>query len=82
MSKLRTFKKEKWGDRPDGRWIKGTGLQTIMANVMPNRTDSEVCCRQTIDATELVPGPIYLQGDHSDASFRNMVVTPILKELF
>ena len=54
MSTLHTFKKEKWGDRPDGRWIKGTGLQTIMANVMPNRTDSEVCYRDLIDATELV----------------------------
>ena len=54
MSKLRTFKKEKWGDRADGRWIKGTGMQTIMANVLPNRTDCEVCCRDVIDATELL----------------------------
>ncbi len=54
MSKLRTFKKEKWGDRPDGRWIKGTGMQTIMGNILPNRTDCEVCCRDVIDATELV----------------------------
>jgi hypothetical protein len=30
---------------------------------------------------EFVPGPIYLQGDHSDADFRNMVLTPILKKL-
>ena len=35
-----------------------------------------------VTSNEFVPGPIYLQGDHSDASFRNMVVTPILKELF
>ncbi len=28
---------------------------------------------------EFVPGPIYLQGDHSDADFRNMVLTPIIK---
>ena len=52
--KLSTFKKEKWGDRADGRWIKGTGMQTIMANVLPNRTDCEVCCQEKIDATELV----------------------------
>ena len=50
MSKLHTFKKEKWGDRADGRWIKGTGMQTIMANIMPKRTESEVCCRELIDA--------------------------------
>ena len=54
MSKLRSFKKEKWGDRSDGRWIKGTGMQTIMANVLPNRTECEVCCHEQIDATELV----------------------------
>ena len=41
--KLSTFKKEKWGDRPDGRWVKATGMQTLMANVLPNRTDCEVC---------------------------------------
>ena len=52
--KLSTFKKEKWGDRADGRWIKGTGMQTIMANVLPNRTDCEVCCQEKIDATELL----------------------------
>jgi len=27
-----------------------------------------------IDANEFVPGPIYLQGDHSDADFRNMIL--------
>ncbi len=31
------------------------------------------------DPDETVPGPILLQGDHSNASFRNMVLTPILK---
>ena len=30
-------------------------------------------------ADEFVPGPLYLQGDHSDADFRNMKLTPILK---
>ena len=29
-----------------------------------------------IDANEFVPGPIYLQGDHSDADFKNMVLRP------
>jgi len=30
-----------------------------------------------IDGDEFVPGPILLQGDHSNASFRNMVLTRI-----
>ena len=28
-------------------------------------------------ANQFVPGPIYIQGDHSDADFRNMVLTPL-----
>ena len=28
-------------------------------------------------ADEFVPGPLYIQGDHSDADFRNMVLTPL-----
>ena len=27
---------------------------------------------------EFVPGPLYIQGDHSDADFRNFILTPIL----
>ena len=30
-------------------------------------------------ADEFVPGPLYIQGDHSDADFRNMILTPIVK---
>ena len=30
-------------------------------------------------ANEFIPGPIYLQGDHTDADFRNMVLKPIIK---
>ena len=32
-----------------------------------------------IDANESVPGPIYLQGDHSDADFKNMILRRIVK---
>lgn len=28
---------------------------------------------------EFKPGPLYLQGDHADADYRNMVLTPIVK---
>ena len=31
-----------------------------------------------IDADEFTPGPIYLQGDHSDADFRNMILRPVV----
>jgi hypothetical protein len=32
-----------------------------------------------IDGDEFVPGPILLQGDHSNASFRNMILTKIVR---
>ena len=32
-----------------------------------------------MDWDETVPGPILLQGDHSNASFRNMILTRIVK---
>ncbi len=28
---------------------------------------------------EFTPGPLYIQGDHSDADFRNMILTPVVK---
>jgi len=31
-----------------------------------------------IDADEFVPGPIYLQGDHSDADYKNMILRPAM----
>ena len=32
-----------------------------------------------IDANETISGPIYLQGDHSDADFKNMILRRIVK---
>ena len=32
-----------------------------------------------IDANEFVPGPLYLQGDHSDADYKNMILRPCVK---
>lgn len=46
--------KRKRGDRRDGRWVKVPGLQTVMALLMPNRTDCEVCLYDTIDCTEVL----------------------------
>ena len=48
-------RKRKWGDRKDARWVREvTGLQTVMAHLMPNRTDCEVYLQDTIDITELM----------------------------
>lgn len=38
------------------------------------------CTGGAITACEFIPGPIYLQGDHGTVSYRNMVLTPIVKE--
>ena len=31
-----------------------------------------------VDANEFVPGFIYLQGDHSDADYKNMILRPAI----
>ncbi len=36
------------------------------------------CTGGALTSDEFVKGPIYLQGDHSDADFRNIVVTPVV----
>ena len=47
-------KKRKWGDRKDGRRVKAPGLQTVMAYLMPKRTDCEVYLHDTFDITDLL----------------------------
>lgn len=42
------------GDRRDGRRVKAPGLQTVMAYLLPKRTDCEVYLNDQLDATELV----------------------------
>ncbi|MGN0846130.1 MAG: DUF1080 domain-containing protein [Kiritimatiellia bacterium] len=37
------------------------------------------CTGGAITSDEFVKGPLYLQGDHSDADFRNIILTPIVK---
>ena len=36
------------------------------------------CTGGAITSNEMVPGPIYIQGDHSDASYRNMILEPVV----
>lgn len=57
-------RKRKWGDRKDGYWVKDVpGLQSIMAHLMPNRTDCEVYLSDKIDATELMK---YLEKNNAE----------------
>lgn len=44
------------GDRYDGRWLKNEipGLQSIMVNLWPNRTDCEVCVFDELDVTDML----------------------------
>ena len=37
------------------------------------------CTGGAMTSDEFHPGPIYLQGDHTDVDYRNMVLTPIVK---
>ena len=37
------------------------------------------CTGGALSSDEFKPGPIYLQGDHSAVSYRNIVLTPIIK---
>ncbi|MBD5150304.1 MAG: 2-oxo acid dehydrogenase subunit E2 [Oscillibacter sp.] len=60
--------KRRWGDRKDGRWVKDVpGLQSVMAHLMPNRTDCEVYLNDTIDATELVK---YLEKKNAGLDYK------------
>ena len=51
-------RKRKWGDRRDGYKVKVPGLQTVMACLMPNRTDCECYLNDKIDITDLL---VYLE---------------------
>ncbi len=59
-------RKRRRGDRRDARCVQANGLQTVMANLMPNRTDSEVYLHDVIDATELVKFLEAKNAEHPD----------------
>lgn len=60
-------KKRRFGDRRDGRWVRDVpGLQSVMAHLMPNRTDNEVYLHDVIDATELVKYLEKKNAEHPD----------------
>jgi hypothetical protein len=37
------------------------------------------CTGGALTSDEFKPGPLYLQGDHTNVDYRNMVLTPIVK---
>ena len=45
-----TAKKKKWGDRPDGVWLKDLpSMNRIVPGIMPNRADNEAFISVDID---------------------------------
>jgi hypothetical protein len=72
--------------KPAGEWqtydIRLVGRQvTVVLNgktIIDNK-EVEGLTAIAIDADEAKPGPIYLQGDHGNVDFRNIVVTPLVK---
>lgn len=62
----------RWGDRKDGVWVRNaSGLNVIMVNLFPKRTDNEVFLQQDIDVTELLK---YIEAKNGpDAPFKTTI---------
>ena len=39
------------------------------------------CTNGALHSDETLPGPLYLQGDHTSVSYRNIVLTPVLTSI-
>lgn len=72
--------------KPAGEWqtydIRLVGRQlTVVLNgkTIIDKGEVEGLTAIATDANEAEPGPIYLQGDHGNVDFRNVVVTPLEK---
>jgi len=73
--------------KPAGEWqtydIRLVGRQvtvTLNGKTVIDKAEVEGLTAIAIDSNEAAPGPIYLQGDHGNVDFRNIVVTPLLKK--
>ncbi|HWQ57305.1 MAG TPA: DUF1080 domain-containing protein [Bryobacteraceae bacterium] len=73
--------------KPGGEWqtydIRFIGRQvTVVLNdkTIINKGEVEGLTAIAVDPNESQPGPLYLQGDHGPVEFRNIVVTPLVKE--
>ena len=72
-------------EKPAGEWQHVTAILanrhiTVVLNGQTIIDDQPVegVTGGAIDANEFVPGPIYIQGDHTDADYRNMILTPVV----
>ena len=76
--------KRKRGDRWDGRRIKVSGLQTLMASLWPDRTDREVYLHDTIDVTELMEFIEKKNADHPElkTTFFHCVIAAVAKMVY
>ncbi|MHC4116848.1 MAG: family 16 glycoside hydrolase [Planctomycetota bacterium] len=73
-------------EKPAGQWQ--TMNMTLLDRHVTVKLNGKViidnqplagCTGGALWSDELKPGPIYLQGDHSAISYRNIVLTPIIK---
>ncbi len=73
--------KRRWGDRRDGRRVKVSGMQTIMASLWPKRTDCEVYLHDTIDVTEMMKYVERKNAEHPDlkTTFFHCVIAAVAK---
>lgn len=73
-------------EKPPGEWqtLDITLAQRHLTVILNGQTiiDNQPvlgCTGGALTSDETKPGPIFLQGDHTDVDFRNMVLRPILK---
>lgn len=72
-------------EKPAGEWqhVSVTIFRRHLTVVLNGKTiiaDAELngVTGGAIDANEFAPGPLYLQGDHSDADYRHMILRPAI----
>ncbi len=73
-------------EKPAGKWqeMEMTLCQRHLTVVLNGKTiidnqPVEGVTGGAMSADEFIPGPIYLQGDHGEVSYRNIVLTPIVE---
>ena len=73
-------------ERPAGEWqtVDITLVDRHLTVILNGKTiiDNQPvlgCTGGALTSDEFKPGPIYLQGDHTDVDYRNMVLTPVVK---
>ena len=72
-------------EKPAGEWqtyditlIDRHMTVVLNGNKIHNNVPLEGCTGGALWSDQLKPGPIYLQGDHTQASYKNIVLTPVI----